>query len=811
MKRFSSLLFVACMFTLTALAQEISSEQSLHKAVEMISEKSYAKQVRGEADFALVHTQKSAQNGKALYYVFGNEKNGGFVITGADHRANSVLGYTENGTYEQALAIPAFRSWLSSCEEAMQWLSDKDVTATQANLPKFNIPDHVVTNADNTISLTIPGRHYAEDNTLPTSVEPLLGGIVWNQRDPFNRLCPDTQIEENGVKKTMKCATGCVATAVAQVMKYWEWPKQGTGSFKYTSQGSVPVKLEADFSKSVYDWENMLDDYSEGFTDEQGYAVAKLMSDVGIGVRLNYDYESGTAHDWTTYALGTFFGYNKGIKMCNRSHYTYAEWNNLLKKELSQSRPIVIGGDNLYEGTGHEFALDGYNEDGNYHINWGWGGLSNGYFDINYLDPEHQGVGGSMGSYPANQQINVDCYPDKDGTSVAEYQIITTYEPDILSDGTIVCGISNIGLGSYTGEFGYVAVIDDETIVGETVFSIEEFSFGKSGNLKVAFDELGVTPEMIGDKMCKIYPVYTEGNYYKIPLSKVAFQNYVLFYFDADGNIRVCSNTEENAMPLCKSIEFTRDYAGYNVKAKASITNLTTPTFDRGIFMIIYDENDEVFAQGRNFAFIEKGADCELEFNCKPVENKVLEAGKTYNVVLLYGACGNDQEIPFSQTTITMKDPGAKPSLSYSGFALDKDIIAPNEELTVSFDIENTGGFGIETFAVAVFRDGITTSLAMYLEETDIPKGKTTFTKTIEMDFDEGGYSIGVYKRESNGQWRRLNQEYLRLNIKDSGTSITDVTTSNLAPAQYYDLQGRRVTNPTKGLYIVDGKKVVKE
>lgn len=808
MKRLSTLFFVACLFTLTAFAREISAEQSLRKAVETMGEKSYAKQVRGKADFALVYTQKSAQNGKSLYYVFSNEKDGGFVITGADHRANSVLGYTENGTYEQALAIPAFRSWLSGCEAAMQWLSDNEDAAVETAL--VNIPDQVVANADNTVSLTIPGRRYVEDPTLPASVEPLLGGIVWDQREPFDRLCPDTQIEENGKKKTVRSATGCVATATAQVMKYWEWPKQGTGSFKYTSQGSVPVELEADFSQSVYDWEHMLDDYSGDFTEEQGNAVAKLMSDVGIGERMSYDYNSGTAHHWTTYALATYFGYNKGIRLCNHSHYTYAEWNDLLKTELSQSRPIVIGGDNYYQFVGHEFVVDGYNEDGNYHVNWGWNGMSNGYYDINYLNPVNQGTGGSMGSYPANQQVNINCFPDTDGTSVAHYEIMADYEPSMLPDGTLQCAISNIGLAPYSGEIGYVVVID-ETIVGGATLTIDGLAFMEDTTLTVAFVDLGVTPEMVGDKKGKIYPVFTEDGHYKVPLSKVAFQSYVLFGFDAEGKVVEESAPEDNAKPVCKSFEITRGYAGFNVKAKAVVANEEgSPTFDRGVIMHVVDDNGDVLARGRDFYFIEGGSDQELEFNCELQKDKVLEAGKTYKVYLYYDLCNVGILIPGSESTITMKDPGGTPSLSFSDFAFDKTVIAPKEDITVSFNVENTGGFGIETFALAVFKDGVELSLAMFLFDPDLPAGTTFVTKTQKMDFGEGKYLLGVFLRDGSGEWDCIIPEYYEFIIKDSSSAITNVTDNANVSNRYHDLQGRRVANPTKGLYVVDGKKVVK-
>lgn len=180
-----------------ALAQEISADEALQRAVEKIGKKSYARKVRGKADFALVHTEKGVGNGKALFYVFGKEKTDGFLIAGADLRANAVLGYTENGTYEEALQIPAFRSWIEGCQEAMQWLSNNATEAKAAKKSQqYNIPDMVATSADNTMSLIIPGRQYVPDASLPSSVKPLLGELEWDQNEPYNRLCPEITVDE---------------------------------------------------------------------------------------------------------------------------------------------------------------------------------------------------------------------------------------------------------------------------------------------------------------------------------------------------------------------------------------------------------------------------------------------------------------------------------------------------------------------------------------------------------------------------------------------------------------------------------------
>lgn len=804
MKRLSTFLILACSLTLTALAHEISAEQSLRKAVATISDKSYAAQVRGKADYTLMHTQTDTQNRKALYYVFGNEANGGFVITGADHRANSVLGYTENGTFEQALAIPAFRYWLSNCEAAMQWLSNQEDAAAEADLLALDVPDRVVTNADNSISVTIPGRHYTEDPTLPASIEPLLGGIAWNQKDPFNRLCPE--VEVNG--QTIKCPTGCVATATAQVMKYWEWPKQGTGSYRYTSsKNGIEIELEADFSQSVYDWDNMLDDYTGDYTDEQAYAVAKLMSDVGIAVEMDYGAQSSSATSHSTiYAMATYFGYNKGMLRCQREYYTHAEWNDLMKTELAQSRPLIFGGDNPNEKAGHEFVIDGYNEDGNFHVNWGWGGISNGYFDISFIDPEDQGIGGINGGFPTNQEFDINCYPDTAGTSVARYQIVQRLEPSFNDGWPLGCIIANQGLATYVGQAGYVAMIDDE-VVGLAVKDVEELPFGKMEPVMMPFEDLGVTPEMIGDKKCFIYPVISEGEGYVVPLPQAEIQSYIVLSLDEDGNLVRESIPEENPSPICESIEITRDYAGFSIKGKAVITNEEGHTaFDRGLVMIVVDEDKNIMAMNSIFAYVEAGESREIELFCNPMPGKELEIGKTYNVSLSYPLGAETITVPGSETTVTIQDPGAEPSLAYTGFALDKAAIAPGEEITVSFDVENTGGFGIETFYVALYVEGVTPSLNAFKVEADLPAGTTTVTKSVRINQDEGAYHIDVFTLTTEGEKNKLTPQPLYFTIKNSTTAISNVTDHNDLPARCYDLQGRCVATPTRGLYIKNGK-----
>lgn len=801
MIRKSLLLF--CAFTLTAQAQQLSVEQARQNAMAVLCKKSNATQTRTGSDLALVHTQKSLGEDKTLYYVFSTHQNEGFVIASADERANAVLGYTENGTYEQSLTIPAFREWVNVCKEAMQWLCSTEVAAVTSSYIPEDIPDQVVIDADSTLSLTIPGRHYSEAATLPASVEPLLEGINWDQNMPYNRMTPLIP------GKNDHCATGCVATAMAQIMKYYEWPKQGTGSARYTPGSIIKEELEADFSQSVYDWDNMLGDYSGDYTDVQADAVAKLMSDVGIATRMDYGPSSATTHPWTTYALAVNFGYNRGMEVCCREYYDYTQWNNLLKQELAASRPVCMGGDSPFDG--HEFVLDGYDEDDLYHVNWGWGGMSNGYFDINFMRPSMQGTGGSEGGYPAVQMININCFPDKEGTSLPHAQMVT-YEEPILIEDTICCTITNTGLGAYVGQFGYVAVVDDE-IVGYTFKNVERFDFTGTHRLKAAVADLEIDEEKVADgKKCLVYPAYyVEGEGYRVLLSKVAFQRYLMLSLDDNGNVVSETNPKDNANVKCDSLEITRCYAGFSVRAIATLTNaMDCPTFDRKVYMVIWDENNKRIAMGKDFAFIEPGETREFVFTCTPDEGKVFESGKTYSVELLYESQEEDHLIPGSKTTITMKDPGGAPSLSYADYAIDKTVIAPKEYLSVTFNIENAGGFFVEKYYVFVFEEGDDKNslLRFPLPESDLHAGTTTVSTSALIDLPEGNYYCNIcYKKD--GKWVDLNND-LKFTIKDPASAISTVTNDADASGQYYDLQGRRVDNPTKGIYILNGKKIVK-
>lgn len=316
---------------------------------------------------------------KVDYYIFNNGKDNGFIIVSGDDKAAPVLGYCDKGSFDANDIPDGMRYWLECYAEQMQYLRLHPESAYVAPRLQSNV-----------------------------FITPLLT-CKWNQNSPYNDMCPTYGAAQN------HAATGCVATATAQVMYYHKWPKQGSSEFTYVCNvnGEGEQTLSADFGSTTYDWENMLDYYSpNGYSASEGNAVATLMSHVGVASHMNYGSSSNTPVYAAMEALRLYFGYNSGMRKYNRISSTAAQWDSLLMNELLNARPIIYAG-YTPGGGGHCFVLDGVNTECYYHFNWGWGGRSNGYFLITALNPTDQGIGSFEGGYNASQEIIANVYPDK--------------------------------------------------------------------------------------------------------------------------------------------------------------------------------------------------------------------------------------------------------------------------------------------------------------------------------------------------------------------------------------------------------------
>lgn len=344
------------------------------------------------------------ENNLVGYYIFNRGEREGFAIVAGDDRLYPLLAYSDSGYFDLENAPEQIRYWMAGYEQSiLQMLSQPEIVPVGAS----------------------PSRGTKE-------VLPLLDKkkILWDQEYPYNLQCP---FEGN-----IQCPTGCVATAMAQILRFHEWPNAAVGSHSYTDNG---------ISRSVqygheYNWADMPGTFSKTHPDAEKHAkeLSRFMKDVGFGVDMSYGASgSGAFETGVVRALREHFKYKKSVTTLFRYNYTATEWENLIREELDAERPVLLSG--YGEGGGHAFVCDGYNKEGFFHINWGWSGIANGYFRITALDPAQLGTGAGLGGYNYGQSIIINIIPDRDnnpGLAPALEQPTSTIRGVISEDKTTI-------------------------------------------------------------------------------------------------------------------------------------------------------------------------------------------------------------------------------------------------------------------------------------------------------------------------------------------------------------------------------------
>lgn len=349
------------MLTLVIHAADISEQQAKQIAARMMSGFSVtesSQKNRASKAVTLSLAYLADKGGRNNLYVFNNDAGDGFVIvSGSDQTTASVLGYSDKGHFDFEKAPENLKSLLAMYEEQIIAVRSKKTNTR-------------VTRSEEEIGNVV--------------VSPLLK-TTWNQEAPYNNMCLTT--EEGGSEHFV---TGCTITAMAQIMAYWKYPQKGRGSHTYNSNARSlwdTFPLSADFSSSVYDWDNMLDGYADvDYNETQANAVARLMADCGISIEASYGGLFGTSASafYVPIALVKYFGYSVDYKYLEDYLYETQEWEDIMRAELDAKRPILYGGsprsDKYYPPVGHTFVCDGYTDNGYFHFNLGWEGHGNGWY-----------------------------------------------------------------------------------------------------------------------------------------------------------------------------------------------------------------------------------------------------------------------------------------------------------------------------------------------------------------------------------------------------------------------------------------------
>lgn len=288
------------------------------------------------------------------YYIFNVGKGQGFVIASADDRTVDVLGYAEEGTYDEQQCPASLKMLLAQYRQEVSMLNNMPVTTKPAT-----------TRANRTLQ----------------PIAPLLK-TTWSQYGPYNLQTP--------MHKDKHCVTGCVATAAAQIMGYFQYPKKAPAIPAYKAP-SAHLQVP-ELAESTFEWNDILPSYRISTTQQQQDAVAKLMRYVGQAVSMDYTADDSGADSYNVILFLTrLFGYSKDMHRVFRDRYTSEEWCNLIYNELKAKRPVYYFADDVVYNYGHAFVCDGYKEGDFFHINWGWGGQFNGYYRLSVLSPREYG------------------------------------------------------------------------------------------------------------------------------------------------------------------------------------------------------------------------------------------------------------------------------------------------------------------------------------------------------------------------------------------------------------------------------------
>lgn len=309
------------------------------------------------------------------FFIFNNKSDDGFVIISADLRQHSVLGYSPKGTFD-VNSIPV------GLKDLLLQYND-EYLSLQAHVKEAILPSA----------------------TKTAAVEPLIQ-TQWGQGSPYNGKCPIDPSTGN------VCAAGCDAVALAQILNYHRYPKQGVGSHAYTTD-SLHIEQVIDFSTCSFDWDNMPDLCNQDSPEEQKEAVALLMHACGVALDMDYlDRGSRSIPYKVAFALRTYFSFSRNIKYYQRSYFTDEQWEGMIHADLNRGLPIFYRGSMRGEdgsSQGRGFVLDGCDEDGNYHINWCSYGVNDGYFKLSSLI-----VGNS--DYSSNQGMTCHIIPSPKDT-----------------------------------------------------------------------------------------------------------------------------------------------------------------------------------------------------------------------------------------------------------------------------------------------------------------------------------------------------------------------------------------------------------
>lgn len=604
------LLTVATVFTFQASAQKVSLATAQQVAKNYFFLKNT--NVAARANVHVASMRAEVMDNDTLLYVF-NMNPAGFVIVANEQKTQAVLGYGIEAASEGE--NPAFDEWLSNYKNQIKYIRNhKEVTVSEKNSTEWAALKSENFSREN---YQIKAKALNSGGEMSTmAVSPLLT-TNWGQGSSsspsYNYYCPTSG--------GSTAITGCVATAMAQVMRYHNHPAYGNGSksyveaANYNSSGVLTQAsygtLSATFSTTSYNWANMPATITSASALAQRQAIGRLMSHAGISVSMDYaPWSSGASTpDAATSFANNFFYTNGGF--LNRSAYTTTNWKTLLKNAINASKPVLYRGRDNSDNTGHAWVCDGYDASDYFHMNWGWGGSYNGYFSVDDLTPGSSYFNDTQGAIintprylTLSKTTQSFCY----GASSATFNItsnattwavtdnmswITVSAASGANNGTITINVTaNTGSATRTGTVTVKGggVIRTITVSQNGTPSITATSNFYPGTMGAQYN-IGITASgsfTVSDNAAWITPVTTSGTSATTTLSFITTTNTTgatrtgtITLTGSCGYTKTISVTQSYLASTCATITGASALSNSTTSATVNCTATGSPTFYR--------------------------------------------------------------------------------------------------------------------------------------------------------------------------------------------------------------------------------------
>ncbi len=516
-------------------------------------------------NFKLAHTEMMV-DGSPIYFVFNVNQNDGFILISGDDAALPILGYSKEGNYNQNKVHRTFLKWMEGYKQQILFIKANDIKATTKIQNQWK-------------SYAINYFNKAERGSF---VDPLVE-VKWGQDPYVNDLCPYDNDESK------HCVTGCPATAMAQIMAYWNHPIQGSGfhSYDHPKYGTLSVN----FGNTTYAWDSM-----PLLPTESSLAISRLMADCGVAVNMQYTASSSgafilknspTPEACSEYAYSAYFGYDKSIEGLERDDFTDSTWISILKDELDNERPMQYAG---FGGGGHTFVCDGYDENDMFHMNWGWSGELDGFYALNALNPGGNGTGAGEGSYNEGQQAIIGIKPDQSrltsapifGLKLAANTTISTNFVENDLPFSVTAEIGYLGSADFSGDIAAILYTLDGVFI-DYVDILEDQVFQSGTNKVLTFNTNGITA-IPGDYILGIYSsIAGEDDWHLV--KKTVFSNPLdLRIYGPANNIKVNAEMILSNNPIEQGRTFS---------ISANILNNGTTDFNGSISADIFESNGD--------------------------------------------------------------------------------------------------------------------------------------------------------------------------------------------------------------------------